>query len=280
MKVALLVSEYQDNPVKYVSAGGILDGLTDIPGIELYIILATGKKSQNLGPDLNTRLISLFKSPVERSLSRNIGKKYVSGAEIFKSFCEDLGPDLTDQYTETLSSFIEANPNKVFRSSNLNSDAFQKNIRSKQFNLGVARGGGILKSNFISLFSKGILNLHGAGALPYYRGIGALEFALVDKQPIYMNLHYIDPGVDTGPMLEKIPLQLGGVDSLNRLYARVHRDGIREIVRIVKRLSKKDDTGQSQEKEQGRQHFIPHPFFEKLAMIELANRNGKESGGR
>jgi len=64
-----------------------------------------------------------------------------------------------------------------------------------------SEGAGLLRQAFLDLFPIGVLNMHGAGPLPLYRGIGALEFALIERHPVTMNLHLIDEGIDTGPLL-------------------------------------------------------------------------------
>ena len=60
----------------------------------------------------------------------------------------------------------------------------------------------ILKSYVIESFDEGVLNIH-FGPLPYYRGSGCLEHALHHKKDKFgVSLHFIDGGVDTGPLID------------------------------------------------------------------------------
>jgi folate-dependent phosphoribosylglycinamide formyltransferase PurN len=205
--------------------------------------------------------------------------KYVTPSGIYEAFSELLGTAKCDQYKNALSDYIDLHPEKLLRTTNLNSVDFLSQLEQQKFDVGIARGGGILRKKFIESFRLGILNLHGAGPLPYYRGLGSLEFALVEGQPLYLNIHYIDSGIDTGPVLEKIPFHLDGINNLNHLYAKIHIMGIDALVSMTSKLMGGTIEAISQKVEDGRQHFIPHPVFEKLAQERLISRVRLESRG-
>ena len=63
-------------------------------------------------------------------------------------------------------------------------------------------GTGILREPLLSAFEGRILNIH-LGLSPYYRGAGTNFWPLVNRQPEYVGatIHYLDAGIDTGPIL-------------------------------------------------------------------------------
>jgi methionyl-tRNA formyltransferase len=63
-------------------------------------------------------------------------------------------------------------------------------------------GTGILREPLLSEFEGRIINLH-LGLSPYYRGAGTNFWPLVNREPQYVGatIHYLDAGIDTGPIL-------------------------------------------------------------------------------
>jgi methionyl-tRNA formyltransferase len=63
-------------------------------------------------------------------------------------------------------------------------------------------GTGILREPLLSAFEGRLINIH-LGLSPYYRGAGTNFWPLVNREPEYVGatIHYLDAGIDTGPML-------------------------------------------------------------------------------
>lgn len=63
-------------------------------------------------------------------------------------------------------------------------------------------GTGLLRAPIVEQFSGRIINLH-LGLSPYYRGAGTNFWPLVNREPEFVGatVHYLDLGIDTGPML-------------------------------------------------------------------------------
>jgi methionyl-tRNA formyltransferase len=63
-------------------------------------------------------------------------------------------------------------------------------------------GTGLLRQALLEAFNGCILNVH-LGLSPYYRGSGTNFWPLVNDEPEYVGatIHYIDAGIDTGPMV-------------------------------------------------------------------------------
>ena len=70
-------------------------------------------------------------------------------------------------------------------------------------------GTGILREPVLSAFHGRILNIH-LGLSPYYRGAGTNFWPLVNREPEYVGatIHYLDAGIDTGPILSHVRPQI------------------------------------------------------------------------
>jgi len=76
----------------------------------------------------------------------------------------------------------------------------------------------IIKSDVFNAPRYGILNLH-CGQLPEYRGRAPISRTIMDgRDSLYMTLHKIDAGVDSGDILLEKPLFIEEDDDVNTLY--------------------------------------------------------------
>jgi hypothetical protein len=75
-------------------------------------------------------------------------------------------------------------------------------------------GTGILGGGIIERFAGRIVNLH-LGVSPYYRGAGTNFWPLVNREPELLGatIHYLDAGIDTGPMIAHARPVLAALDS-------------------------------------------------------------------
>ena len=82
--------------------------------------------------------------------------------------------------------------------------------------------GYILKSEFLSAFNKGVINLHPA-YLPYNRGSYPNVWSIVEGTPAGATLHYVDPGTDTGDIIARRQVLVEPVDTGATLYRKLER---------------------------------------------------------
>ena len=80
-------------------------------------------------------------------------------------------------------------------------------------------GGGILKEAFLEAARGRVLNAH-AGPAPEIRGMAACEWALLLGLPPRVTIHYIDQGIDTGPVVARLPLDVEPGDTIARLRSK------------------------------------------------------------
>ena len=137
----------------------------------------------------------------------------------------------------------------------------------------VFTGGSILRKPVLELPRLGILNVH-LGLLPEIRGMSSPEWSLLTAVPVGITIHFIDAGIDTGPVLERYelpdPAQCASLTDLrNRLVAL----GIEKMGDVVAALDRGSmiATRQSQ-LEKDNQFFVMHEWLQARASERLSSR--------
>lgn len=93
---------------------------------------------------------------------------------------------------------------RVFGGGDLRRDETVETLRGLNADVGFsALFGVILKPAMLELFPRGVVNVH-PGYLPYNRGRNAQVWGIIDGTPVGATLHYMDEGVDTGPIIERV----------------------------------------------------------------------------
>lgn len=80
--------------------------------------------------------------------------------------------------------------------------------------------GYILDQKFLDLFQFGCVNVHTA-FLPYNRGAHPNVWSIIDKTMAGVTIHYMDAGVDTGPIIARQQLSVMPTDTGASLYRRL-----------------------------------------------------------
>jgi methionyl-tRNA formyltransferase len=107
----------------------------------------------------------------------------------------------------------------------MNSDATQAAIAALEPELLVVSGAPILRPNIYHLAPLGTVNLH-FGISPIYRGMHTLEtpWKRQDYAHIGATAHFINDGIDAGPVLFRVFPSMQPTDDLPAVEARVVRD--------------------------------------------------------
>lgn len=92
-------------------------------------------------------------------------------------------------------------------------------------------GGGILRGPFLDAAGR-VLNAH-AGPLPAIRGMNAAEWSALLDQPAEATIHLIDRGIDTGPVLLRMPYDRARCRSVDELRDRAVVAGLEGLLRCV-----------------------------------------------
>ncbi|MGB8989967.1 MAG: formyltransferase family protein [Candidatus Sulfotelmatobacter sp.] len=99
-------------------------------------------------------------------------------------------------------------------------------------------GGNILRKEILGLPRLGILNVH-LGLLPEVRGMSSPEWSLLQGVPLGITFHYMDAGIDTGPILRRFELpDATCCESLNDLRNRLIASGVDKIGEVIEGLAR------------------------------------------
>jgi phosphoribosylglycinamide formyltransferase 1 len=94
----------------------------------------------------------------------------------------------------------------------------------------------LLTTAFLGRFPDRVVNVHPA-PLPDFPGAHSLEDVLAARAPeAAATVHYVDEGVDTGPVIASEPVPVLPGDTLETLRARVHEAEHRLLPRVVREL--------------------------------------------
>lgn len=95
----------------------------------------------------------------------------------------------------------------------------------------IIMGTGIVGKRVLVAAGDVVLNVHG-GYLPDYRGNHCFFFALYngDFDHVGTTVHFVDPGVDTGDVLEVVVPALRGSDNAEAMYSRAERMAVHRLV--------------------------------------------------
>ena len=148
--------------------------------------------------------------------------------------------------------------------------------------LAIFTGGNILRDEVLKVPRLGILNAHLA-LLPEIRGMSSPEWSLLCGVPLGATIHFMDSGVDTGPILLRREFAgADGCDSLADLRNKMLAEGIELIAEAVAGLDRGTISAVPQaDGKKDRQFFVMHEQLKALATRRLKKgRLNPVGGGR
>ena len=114
-------------------------------------------------------------------------------------------------------------PKKMFDGSKLHDPDTLHAIRALQPDIGISiMFGYILRAEFLEIFPAGCINLHPA-YLPYNRGAYPNVWSIIEGTPAGTTLHYIDTGIDTGPIIAQRQVAVEPIDTGETLHRKLER---------------------------------------------------------
>lgn len=103
--------------------------------------------------------------------------------------------------------------------------------------VGVVGCAGILRPAVLNAFRYGVLNIH-PGITPRYRGRSPMEWAILEGAQPGVTLHFIDAGVDTGPVVRSCDVPVCRGDDFGSLYERAYAIGFELLVDSLEALQR------------------------------------------
>ncbi len=132
---------------------------------------------------------------------------------------------LINNYAEDLALIVTTQVNEIYRIAQENDipvALFDENEILSKLNSGIDLGilawwPKIIKSPLLDLPILGFINTH-PSLLPYNRGKHYNFWALVEQAPFGVTLHFVDSGVDTGPIVAQREIHYDWCDTGETLY--------------------------------------------------------------
>ena len=101
----------------------------------------------------------------------------------------------------------------------------------------------LLTLTFLARFPSSVINVH-PSLLPAFPGIRAVEEALTAGMPATgVTVHYVDEGLDTGPVIEQRDVPILASDTPESLHGRIHEVEHRLLPEVAGRLVDKLRSG-------------------------------------
>jgi methionyl-tRNA formyltransferase len=107
---------------------------------------------------------------------------------------------------------------------------------SAEIDVAIQGGVGILKDRILAAPRVGWLNIH-PGKLPQYRGNSCPEWAVLNGDAVFATAHFIDEGIDTGPVIGEAEYGIAPGWSYFDFRANLYRHCAALLVSVVRELA-------------------------------------------
>ena len=176
---------------------------------------------------------------------------------------------------QSLKTFAETEDIPYCLVKDLNDPASEDLLKKIQPDLVAFTGGGLIRANILVLPKLGVLNCH-TGILPPYRGMDVVEWTAaegkVDDVGFGATLHFMDKGVDSGPIILKRTIPTQPADDFGTIRERLEVVMVELMLEGIRGLRDGILQPQTQELEDGRQYFVMHPRMKKYAERQLTEQ--------
>lgn len=172
------------------------------------------------------------------------------------------------QRVESLEALVQAQGGRFFCVPVINSEACRHALCALNTDLMILAGAPIVRKPVLEIPRLGVLNAH-QGALPRFRGMNVIEWAILERTQPMLSIHFVDPGVDTGDIIatESVPLFPG--DTLNDVRSRASARQPELLAHITNVALAGPLPRRLQRPEEGRQYFTMHPWLRAVAEQRL-----------
>lgn len=133
---------------------------------------------------------------------------------------------------------------------NVNSIEFINQINKLNCDLAVSMSfNQIIKKELIEIFEKGFINCH-AGKLPNYRGRNIINWAIINgESEIGITCHYIDEGIDTGPIIFQETIEISIIDNYNSVLKKIYKACPKVLLKGIDLIDKNEVSIEKQPEE-------------------------------
>lgn len=121
---------------------------------------------------------------------------------------------------------------RIFETGSLNSRKMESDVALIQPDFIILGGIGILSQSILGLARHGVINCHPA-LLPWVRGTGVVGRSIQREVPVGCTCHYVDPGIDTGVIIERRLLPIASETTLAELEKAANELAAATLAEIV-----------------------------------------------
>ena len=161
---------------------------------------------------------------------------------------------------------------EVHKVNDLNSSNCHKKLKKMDLDLLLLLGSGIISEKILKIPKKGTIHSH-QGDLPKMRGVNTIQWSLLFNKKIYISVHFVDSGIDTGNIILKKQISCEPNDTIEAIYEKCDIQSINALSEAVEIIGNNDVQVKEQSLSDGRQYFFIHPFFYELAESKI--KSGK-----
>ena len=134
------------------------------------------------------------------------------------------------EYQKKIVDLCESNNTRTIRKIDANEESFISYLTQEDIDIVVlAWWPAIIKSEAIRSVNVGWVNMH-PSLLPYGRGKHGYFWSIVEDTPFGVSIHFIDEGIDTGPILFQKEIPVTFEDTGQSLY----KKGVEEVIKLFK----------------------------------------------
>jgi len=119
----------------------------------------------------------------------------------------------------------------------LNSSECRDALRRLGPDVAIIGGAGPLREHVFGVPRFGTLNMH-PGLLPAYRGLSSVFWAVLEGGEVGATLHFVDKGIDTGPIVERRSIPVLPDDTFERLRGRILEANLEMLVDALGSLTR------------------------------------------
>lgn len=158
---------------------------------------------------------------------------------------------------------------------NINSKRAINLLRDYKIDLVIYSGGGIIRKQFLEIPKIGVLNAHG-GPLPHFRGMNVGEWSIYHGIKPMVTTHFIDCGIDTGPIIERCKIPITNSDKIEDIRGKGTVGNVKSVIKALDIIDSGNFHLIPQHKEDGHQFFRMTPELLSITEFRLQHWKLKE----
>lgn len=159
----------------------------------------------------------------------------------------NFSPEPLSDKQKKISRDYDSYTNQLFVVTSLNDESLIKSLNENKMDLLLLGQSGIIPKSVIKTPNIGILNAH-PGILPMYQGLDPFFWAIFnnDFNNVGSTLHFVNEGIDTGPILLMKKYEWRGDETIKNLDFRLYNECIDIMLTGLHRIFNNTYTSQDQ----------------------------------